>query len=33
MEEAGFAHVTWRSLPELTDDDAGTTPYLVRGVK
>jgi SAM-dependent methyltransferase len=33
MEEAGFAHVTWRPLPELTDDAIGTPPYLVRGVK
>jgi ubiquinone/menaquinone biosynthesis C-methylase UbiE len=33
MEEAGFAHVTWRSLPELTDDATGTPPYLVRAVK
>jgi SAM-dependent methyltransferase len=33
LEEAGFAHVTWRSLPELTDDATGTPPYLVRGVK
>jgi len=33
MEEAGFAHVSWRDLPELTDYSAGTTPYLVRGVK
>ncbi len=33
MEEAGFAQVTWRSLPELTDDTTGTPPYLVRGVK
>jgi SAM-dependent methyltransferase len=33
MEEAGFAQVTWRSLPELTDDAAGSSPYLVRGVK
>jgi SAM-dependent methyltransferase len=33
MEEAGFAEVSWRSLPELTDDATGTTPYLVRGVR
>jgi SAM-dependent methyltransferase len=33
MEEAGFAQVTWRSLPELTDNTTGTPPYLVRGVK
>jgi SAM-dependent methyltransferase len=33
MGEAGFAHVTWRSLPELTDDATGTPPYLVRGVE
>lgn len=33
MEEAGFAQVTWRSLPELTGDATGTPPYLVRGVK
>jgi SAM-dependent methyltransferase len=33
MDEAGFAHVTWRSLPELMDDGSGTPPYLVRGVK
>jgi hypothetical protein len=33
MEVAGFAHVTWRSLPELADDATGTPPYLVRGVK
>jgi len=33
MEEAGFAKVTFRSLPELTDDTTSTAPYLVRGVK
>jgi hypothetical protein len=33
MEQAGFAQVTQRSLPELPDDTTAGSGYLVRGVR
>jgi SAM-dependent methyltransferase len=33
MRDSGFARVSWRPLPDLSDETTGASPYLVRGVK